>query len=357
MARGISGQQVAAFLLGASILCAQAKLTPQRQSIVRNVRPDTLRAHVAFLSSDLLEGRGTPSRGLDVAAEYIAAQFRLAGLEPAGDDGYFQTVNLEDLGRRGLQLINLAGPDAPRKVRNVAGILRGRDPRLRETYVMLTSHYDHQPPARSGEDRIFNGANDDASGTSSVLQAAAALAAMPLRPQRSVLFIAFFGEERGLLGSTYYGQHPLVPPAKTIAHLNLEQIGRTDAGDGPQIKTASITGFDFSELPARFVAMGKLLGVNVYKNPEASDQFFSRSDNQTMANLGVPAHTLCVAFDFPDYHKVTDTWEKLDYDNMAAINRLIAFGILQLASAAPPPQWNAAYPAAQKYVEAAKKLK
>ena len=181
-------------------------------------------------------------------------------------------------------------------------------------------------------------------------------ASLPVRPKRSILFVTFFGEERGLLGSRYYGRHPLVPPQKTIADLNLEQIGRTDASDGPQVKTASITGFDFSELPARFVTLGKLLQVNVYKNPESSDRYFARSDNQALADLGIPAHTLCVAFDFPDYHKVTDTWEKIDYQNMALIDRLVAFGMLDLANSAKPPQWSSSYAGAKKYADAARKL-
>src|SRR6202030_20223 len=118
-----------------------------------------------------------------------------------------------------------------------------------DTYVMLTAHYDHVGMRATGEDRIYNGANDDGSGTVSVVEIAGALAALDPRPKRSILFVTFFGEERGLLGSRYYGRHPIVPLEKTIADLNLEQVGRTDATDGPQIGTASITGFDFSELP------------------------------------------------------------------------------------------------------------
>ena len=210
--------------------------------------------------------------------------------------------------------------------------------------------------AAAGEDRVFNGANDDASGTSSVLEVAGALAALPVHPKRSVLFVLFFGEERDLWGSRYYGRHPLVPPAKTIADLNLEQVGRTDAADGPQIKTASITGFDFSDIPRILAESAQLAGVRVYKNAAASDAYFDRSDNQSLADLGVPAHTLCVAFEFPDYHKVSDSWEKIDYDNMAAVDRAVALGVLRMASDAAPPRWNESYPPARKYAEAARRL-
>jgi Zn-dependent M28 family amino/carboxypeptidase len=223
--------------------------------------------------------------------------------------------------------------------------------------VLLTSHYDHVGLASSGEDRIYNGANDDASGTASVLEVAAALKALPTAPKRSLLFLLFFGEERGMLGSQHYAQHPLAPPAKTIASLSLEQVGRTDASDGPQIKTASITGFDFSNIPQIFVDAGALAGITVYKNAKNSDSFFARSDNRSLAEIGIPAHTLCVAFEFPDYHRVTDHWDKIDYENMANVDRAVALGLMRLASEAPPPQWNESYEPARRYVEAAKRLR
>src|SRR5260370_29169789 len=122
---------------------------------------------------------------------------------------------------------------------------------------MLTAHYDHLGLAQTGEDRIFNGANDDASGTASVLEVANALAALHPRPKRSVLFILFCGEEKGLRGSRYYVDHPLLPLAKTVADLNLEQLGRTDAPEGPHLKTANVTGCDCSDMTPMLVDPGK----------------------------------------------------------------------------------------------------
>jgi hypothetical protein len=440
------------------------------QATMDHISAQSLRGHLSFIASDLLEGRATPSRGLDLAAEYIAAQFRRAGLEPVGDDGYFQTatliqrepnwdgfemtvtgggktiridkseayllpaaaLNLRDVpvivadqntpaeqtrgkvvfvanwrgrgsfdqaslviassgniptgpqvrdpeagvGRGAISLVNkpelaaflkdnpdarlsvhmAASIDRPVKVHNVAGLLRGSDPELSDTYVLLTAHYDHLGTRATGDDKIFNGANDDGSGTVSVVEIASAIAALKEHPKRSVLFMTFFGEERGLVGSRYYGRHPIVPLDKTVADLNLEQIGRTDASDGAQIGTASITGFDFSELPGILADAGQIVGVKVYKNEEASDAYFGRSDNQALADVGIPAHTLCVAFDYPDYHKVSDHWEKVDYANMAKVDRAIALALLHVASDAPPPKWNESNPKAKKYVDAAKKL-
>ena len=452
---------------------AETKVTPEMQAVVSHISPESLRENLSFIASDRLEGRATPSRGLDLAAEYIAAQFKKAGLEPVGDDGYYQTatlsvrepnwegfqmtvtdggkpasikpqeiyvlpdtpLSLDDVPvvvldradeitsetvngkvvlvanprlsarlrsyqpalifsvarelpsgpqvrdaesvRRGASLTAIVSPEVARrladgkakltlhmpaalersaKVHNVVGLLRGSDPALAGTYVMLTAHYDHIGTRDTGSDRIYNGANDDGSGTVSVIEIASALAALNPHPKRSILFATFFGEERGLLGSRYYGRHPVVPLQKTVADLNLEQIGRTDASNGRQVGTATITGFDFSEVPRIVEDAGRLTGVRVYKDEEASDAYFARSDNQALADVGVPAHTLCVAFDYPDYHGVGDEWQKIDYANMAKVDDAIAIGLLHLASDAPPPKWNESNPAARPYADAAQKL-
>jgi hypothetical protein len=241
------------------------------------------------------------------------------------------------------------------KVRNVAGILRGSDPVLRDTYVLLTAHYDHVGTRASGDDRIFNGANDDGSGTVSVIEIASAIAAMNPRPKRSIVFMTFFGEELGDVGSHYYARHPLVPLEKTIAHLNLEQLGRTDDTEGAQVAEATVTGYNFSSLTKTLVDAAKGAGVKIHDRPH-TDDYFMRSDNLAIAETGVPAHTLGVSFDFPDYHGVGDEWQKIDFANMAKIDRAVALGLLKLASDAEPPKWNESVSAAKKYAEAAKKL-
>ena len=322
-----------------------AQVTPEMRIVAGHINANSLRGAVSFLASDLLEGRDTPSRGLDIAGEYIASQFRRLGLDPAGDDGYFQTVVLRP-----------EDADSP-KSRNVAGILRGSDPQLKDTYVMLSSHYDHVGLAESGEDRIFNGANDDASGTASVLEVANALAALHPRPKRSILFILFCGEEKGLRGSRYYVAHPLVPLAKTIAQLNLEQLGRTDAPEGPHVNSANVTGFEFSDVVPVVVDAGRRVGIAVTKVAEASDKYFNRSDNGPLAKAGVPAHTLSVTYDFPDYHAVGDEWQKIDYDNMAKVDQAVGIAVLRLAQASNAPHWNETSPVAKPYAEAAKKLR
>jgi Peptidase family M28 len=242
------------------------------------------------------------------------------------------------------------------RLRNVAGLLRGSDPLLKETYVMLTAHYDHVGMRAGTGDTIFNGANDDGSGTVSVMEIASALASLNPRPKRSIVFMTVFGEEKGLLGSRYYGRHPLFPIAKTVADVNLEQVGRTDSTEGPQINNASMTGFDFSDLGTIFQKAGEQTGIAVYKHERNSDSYFGRSDNQALADQGVPAHTLCVAFDYPDYHGVGDHADKVDYVNMAKVDRMVALGLVMIANNPEEPKWNEGNPRTARYVTAWKAI-
>ncbi len=175
------------------------------QRALNRISADSLRGNLSFLSSDLLAGRWTPSAGLDVAAEFIASRFRAAGLEPGNGQDYFQVADLTELAKKSRELRGRV-IEHPIIARNVVGVMRGSDPELRNTYVILSAHYDHigtletsgklgiDKTQRDG-DRIFNGANDDGSGTVSVIEIASAFAKMKHGPKRSIFFIAFCGEE------------------------------------------------------------------------------------------------------------------------------------------------------------------
>ncbi|MDP8982572.1 MAG: M28 family peptidase [Acidobacteriota bacterium] len=443
------------------MLAAQPRvaLAPGVEAALDRITAASLRGNLSFLASDALEGRDTPSRGLDIAAEFIASQFRRAGLEPAGDDGYFQTARLvtrkpnldgftlelsageehftaaandvaitspgalsllnaplvkagageplagkvviderrdfaagntlrdpaipaiilvgsggprgssaglripDDPEGKGPVVIRLSGETASKfyaalkpgvpatasihlaapietqvTARNVVGVLRGSDEELKQTCVMVSAHYDHLGMKPAGEgDRIYNGANDDGSGTVSVVELAGALAGMPRRAKRSILFAAFFGEEKGLVGSRYYALHPVFPLNKTVADVNLEQLGRTD-GDGAE-RHANVTGFDYSTVTEFLVAAGGATGVKVLKNEQRSDPFFRASDNYSLAKEGVPAHTVSVTYLFPDYHQPGDEWQKIDYENMARVDRMLAAAVIAMAESAEPPRW------------------
>jgi hypothetical protein len=293
-----------------------------------HVAPSDLRAHVEFLASDFLAGRATPSPGLDVAAQYIAAQFRRAGLEPLPDGTYFQ----------------VAGDG----IRNVVGVLPGID-----EYVLVTAHYDHVGVRAQGEgDLIRNGANDNASGVASMIEIADALAAGK-KPRRTVVFIAFYGEEREMLGSRHYAANPLFPVERTVAQINLEQTGRTDDQEGSNVRAFNVTGFDYSEVASILTSAASPYRVAVVKREKWSDEAFLRSDNEALAKAGVPAHTASVSYIFPDYHRVTDEWPKLDYENMAEVTEAIAAGVLVIANRMDPPRWLIGNPKAAPFADKA----
>lgn len=336
-----------------------AAISMQIQSALDKISADSMRGHMQFLASDLLEGRATPSRGLDLAAEYIAAQFRVIGLEPGVNDSYFQTADWNilkrELPRRPDTPVPAeeAEPQAPVIVRNVIGVLRGSDPVLKDSYILVTAHYDHIGMKANAEgDKIFNGANDDASGTVSVIELAKAFADMKVRPKRSIVFMTFFGEERGLVGSRYYGKNPVFPIAKTVAGINIEQVGRTDDSEGPQIASVAVTGFDFSDVGTIIKQAGDKTGIKVWKHAKNSDDYFGRSDNQAIADQGVPAHTISVAYAFPDYHGLGDEANKIDYDNMAKVSRAVAVAIEHIANNVEAPKWDEKNPKAAKYLDA-----
>ncbi len=346
---------------------APATLTPAEQALAGRVSEARLRTDLTYLASDELAGRATPSPGQEAAARYIAAAFQQAGLEPAGDEGYFQnsswkTTTVERRGRTSLRLVpaDQAPPEAEGPViilRNVVGLLRGSDPVLRDEYVIVCAHYDHLG-IRSGAtpDSIYNGADDNGSGTVTVMEMARAMAASGERPRRSILFITWFGEEIGLLGSSWYAAHPAVPLAQTVGVVNLEMTGRTDGDGGDQTNRVSFTGFDFSDLPALFVPVGQAMGIEVFKHEQNSDRYFFASDNIALARTGVVAHTISGLFEYSDYHRPGDEVSKIDFADMTRTARLLTVGVRRLADREQPPAWNAAKEQTAPFIEAWKKL-
>jgi Zn-dependent M28 family amino/carboxypeptidase len=245
-----------------------------------------------------------------------------------------------------------AGAAQRATLKNVIGVLPGSDPSLKDTYVLVTAHYDHLGVRPEGlGDRIFNGANDNASGSATLMEMANALAALPTRPRRSIAFIALFGEEVGEIGSAFYARHPVLPLDKTVADINLEQMGRTDGSDGPKVGQFNLTGFDFTTMAPTFRKAAEDAGVRAVKDDRRGDDYFARSDNAAFALAGVPSTTASVTYDFPDYHAVGDEWPKLDYDNMAKVDSAVALAIFRIADDAVAPEWNTSNPKTKPFAE------
>lgn len=213
-------------------------------------------------------------------------------------------------------------------MRNVCGLLRGSDPVLANEAIVVSAHLDHVGIGGSGEDRIHNGADDDATGVCGVLSLADAFSAMRERPKRSLLFVTFWGEEKGLLGSRQFCEEPPWPLEKIVANVNLEMIGRPE--DGARHK-AWMTGWKKSDLGELMAAGAKRAGVEIFRHARNSPMLYGSSDNASFVRRGVIAHSFSAGSLHEDYHKPGDEWQKLDLPHMTVVIRGLFAGTLGLA--------------------------
>lgn len=230
---------------------------------------------------------------------------------------------------------------------NVVAVWQGSDPVLKAEYVALGAHYDHVgsgcPPV--GTDTICNGADDDASGTTALLAMAEALAKAPTRPKRSVLFVWHAGEEKGLWGSRYFTEYPTLPLNQIVAQINLDMIGRSKKEGDTNQRNAELTGPDSIYLIGSTMMsteLGELVNsvnksfLNLtydtrYDDPKDPNRFFFRSDHINYARKGIP---IIFFFDgvHEDYHRASDTADKIDYQKMERVTRTIYMTLWEIAT-------------------------
>jgi hypothetical protein len=234
--------------------------------------------------------------------------------------------------------------DRPFTVRNVLGLLPGSDAHLKSTCVVVGAHYDHAGVLPSGDDRILNGANDNAGGVAVMIEIAAALAKAAERPKRTILFAAWTAEEKGLLGSAYFVRNPIYPLNQLIGNLNLEVVGRTGPATG-----VKVTGRELSDMQRWLRPAAAASGIVISEEP---DRFFERSDNFAFARAGIPAHSIAGAGDAPDLHQPGDDADKLNYEYMQRIAQWVAKSAFRLADDQEEPQWSETEQTAQPYREA-----
>ena len=224
------------------------------------------------------------------------------------------------------------------ELKNVVGVLRGSDPKLAKQAIIFTAHLDHIGIANTTGDKINNGADDDASGVTAVLTLADAYAALPAKPKRSVIFMTFWGEEKGLLGSRHYVSAPAWPLADTIANLNLEMLGRPEPGAQGKVW---MTGWDQSDLGTLLKQGAEQVDVLVFEHPRFSGFLYRQSDNWSFVEKGVIAHSFSAGSLHSDYHKPTDEWERLRLDHMTKVIRGLFAGSLPLANGDVTPKKSA----------------
>jgi hypothetical protein len=223
-------------------------------------------------------------------------------------------------------------PPSPRQTYNAIGYLPGTDPKAGT--ILLSAHLDHLGIGRPvNGDSVYNGADDDAAGTTAVMELAHALGA-GARPRRSILFVCYGSEELGLLGSRYFGEHPPVPISDLVTNLEFEMIGQQD----PKMPKGVLllTGWERSNLGPTLKERGALIGPDPY--PE--QHFFERSDNYSLALQGVVAHTAAGWGTTPVYHKPDDDLAHIDIDFMTAAIQSLVEPVRWLATSDFKPTWN-----------------
>ena len=238
--------------------------------------------------------------------------------------------------------------------RNVVGIIPGSDPVLKDTYVVLGAHYDHVGyregtvvdggPDSGGDpnDHIWNGADDDGSGSMTIMAIAKAFSRAP-RPKRSILFVWHAGEERGLWGSRYFVDHPEVPIEALVAQINMDMVGRNRDNKEKYANTVFLVGSDristelhnLNEDANASMAMPLVLDYE-YNDPADTESLYTRSDHYSYAAKGVPVIFFTTGL-HPDYHQNTDHADRINYEKMARIAQLAYLTASRVANMDMPP--------------------
>jgi hypothetical protein len=332
-----------------------------------NVKPQWVHADEDFLASDALRGRGSMTNDELLAATYIGSQFERFGLKPAAPDGSY--VEVIEVPASALRPRSKAGmpansqpadephvsqklesaptapgaaqppqpspPEPPLHTYNAVGILHGSGPHADDQAILLTAHLDHlgiRKPV-NGDD-IYNGADDDASGVTAVLELARALAAGPPL-KRTVIFACFGSEETGrAFGARYFLDHPPVPLTSIVANLEFEMIGRADAKVKPD--ELWLTGWERSNLGPELAKHG----AKLVADPHPEQHFFRRSDNIALARRGVVAQTVSSFGLHPQYHKPDDDIAHLDFDHLTQSIQSMIEPVRWLANSEFKPEWT-----------------
>jgi hypothetical protein len=309
----------------------------QSSSKTQKISEEKLREWVTYLSNDDMRGRQNGSPEMVKAANYLANTFKKLGLKPLpGKDSYFQEYTIKSPGSK-----------APYTERNVIAVLEGSDKILKNEYIIVTAHFDHIGVGKAvAGDSIYNGADDNATGVATILGIAQAISEMKGKaPKRSIVFIAFSGEEMGMLGSKHFAQTEMEIVQKAVVNLNFEMTGHsTKLGK----RKFFISGDDLSSLTDVLKKETENSGWEHIPDPFKEMNLFFRSDNVSFAVLkkennlyhGIPAHTFCTWGAENHYHQPNDEPDIVDYENMASFVNFMSKVTLNLANSKETIEWT-----------------
>ena len=327
------------FLAVSAILmlsCGTAQVAVQKvdysnvdvKKYMNSITAEELKTHLYIVASDEMEGRDTGSEGQKKAGLYLIEQYQKNNIPfPKGAKDFYQRVPSAFMARGFAPKLNDS--------ENIWAFIEGSE--KPEEILVISAHYDHVG-MKNGE--VYNGADDDGSGTVALLEIAQAFIkakAEGFGPKRSILFLHVTGEEHGLHGSRYYAENPLFPIANTIADINIDMIGRRDVDHKDSNHYVYVIGSDRLSTDLHNIneaANKKYLGLELdyrYNDLNDPNRFYYRSDHYNFAKKGIPA-----IFYFngvhADYHKSTDTPEKIEYDALAKRAQLAFVTAWELAN-------------------------
>jgi Zn-dependent M28 family amino/carboxypeptidase len=323
------------FLLFPFIYCGNSDVITDPSNLVtgdiaieysKTITPEDLKTHLYIMASDEFEGRNTGEPGQKLAAEYLRDFYMAHNIaSPLGGDDYFQDIPTEELRP------NLKPSE------NVVAFIEGSE--KPEEIIVISAHYDHL--GMTDED-IYNGADDDGSGTVAIMKIAEAFQKAVEKgngPKRSILFLHVTGEEKGLLGSKYYVNYPIFALANTVANLNIDMIGRVDEAHTDTPDFVYLIGSDklstelhtiSEEINSKFT---NLFLDYTYNDENDPNRFYYRSDHYNFAKNNIP-----IIFYFngthEDYHRPSDTPDKINYEVLAKRTQLVFFTAWELANRA-----------------------
>ena len=321
---------IAIFCFGCGATKTDTKIDPII-SYAETITQEDLKKHLYIYASDEFEGRNTGEPGQKKAVEYLKQFYIDNGISsPLGGNDYFQKVPSEFLSnnRRGMQL---------KDSENVVAFIKGSE--KPDEIVVISAHLDHEG-VKNGE--IYNGADDDGSGTVAILEIAQAFKKANedgQGPKRSILFLHVTGEEKGLLGSKYYTENPIFPLANTVTDLNIDMIGRIDENHKKKkdrnyvyLIGADKLSTDLHKISEE--ANKKYMNINLdytYNDEDDPNRFYYRSDHYNFAKHNIP-----VIFYFngthDDYHQPSDTPDKINYDLLENRARLVFYTAWEIAN-------------------------
>jgi hypothetical protein len=298
------------------------------------IKKGELEYWVNHISSDTMRGRKNGSPEMKITAQWIAGKFKEAGLKPfPSNDGYMQHYYI----KRSKDSI---------AENNVIGYIEGSDPKLKNEYIVISAHFDHIGVGRPVQgDSIYNGANDNASGTCAVIGVAKTLKMMKAKPARSIVFVTFSGEEMGIRGSRYFTGHAPLPIASVYLNINFEMLGHcTVLGEkrymitGPKMDNLAEMLHDYNrDKDWKLIDSVKDLAALFYQSDNIAFANYQRKDN---ISYGVPAHTFVTWNGENHLHKPNDEAKYFNFDNYRDFIQYMSGLAIYIAENKTPIDWT-----------------